>query len=414
MMISASSHVMLYISAQNELSDKADQSVAEIRRCVKLDDLSTYILLDRINADPTFHTTRYQLPPGVDDKQFGKAEEDLGMNKEMTDPAVFNNHLRFAREHFAKTPAEALKQRVLFLWGHGGGMVMLDEQQANGVARSQASIRDFAKVLVKTAEGRRSLEFDIVAFDACYMAMIETMLELRDCTRFALCSSTMVDADSFPYETIFSKMKADGKNLNPALLADAIAELYRQRYIRKYPDGSRFLFVCNMDNIELAAKRLNGFGAQLSILLGRANTAGPLRQALVEALIASGASFKDVFVLRFIKLIQLRLRDRISGQDLKPLQEAAAALDEAVRGAFAGNLGDSASKPISPMVFAPQNAGTYRSMAAAYNALDSSEGGAGGWTRFWQDYHGEAAVPPAPPGTAPVDTLGIPENVTLA
>jgi hypothetical protein len=415
---SASTHLMLYMSAQNELTGKADENIKAIETCLNLENISTYILLDKVskpdaNARHQRSTSQYKLPPGTNKAQF-KSQGFAVADKEVTDPKVFERMLGVARSHFetAEDKPDPM-QKILIFWGHGGGMVMLDEQQAEGVKRARANMKVFADVLAKKSVGDNAISFDIIAFDSCYMCMIETMFELKSVSKFALCSSTMVDADGFPYDKIYRELIDKGRSMGPRIAATRITEVYDSHYLESFPNGDRFLFVCDMTKISTCMEELNGLGSILSDLLS-AHDDDLVRVAVREALIGAGVDSSYVYVLRFLKLLNLTLEGRITTAQLSKVGTQSNKLRAAIAQGFTGNMGDSTDVPVSPLIWVPFQLNSFNAHKASYNALTGSEQGAGGWATFWRKFHTQGSIPEFDPEDEDKGTLGLPTTKQLA
>lgn len=403
--------MMIYMSAQNELATKARENIAAIRENTALDQMCLYIVEDTYDDTPDPSTARttihYELPPSAVDGHFVKPPLFPGINKAVTNPGVFNKFLIRANTHFTSFGQNETNQKILILWGHGGGMVMLDEDKEKGNSRARASIAEFAEVL----ERQKELEFDIIAFDSCYMGVIEVMNQFREATKFALVSSTVVAADGYPYKKFIGDLKTGGPDLQPETAAALIAACYDEHYKLLLPNEERYLFVCDMKEIEKCADALNKLGEELSKLLGEDEQNDPLRDAVDEALIAAHAESAYVPVLIFLRKLASRLQFRPDQNKLKDLYEAMDKLALAVKASFRGQLSDGGYTPTSPLIWSPENRGMFLRSHQAYNQLDSSMNGTGGWTKMWRKFH---AIPDvlnietAIPGKF---TLGLPPSV---
>ena len=381
----AATAMMLYMSAQNELASKATENIDAIRSNVALHNLCLYIVEDTYDdvdpSDPNARVTfRYPLPRGARKKDFHR--ESFGvMDKTIGDPTVFKNFLALAKQHFKQ---DGTNQKILILWGHGGGMVMLDEEKANGTVQARASIVDFAEVL----ETQKDLKFDILAFDSCYMGVIEVMNQFREATSFALVSSTVVDADGYPYKVFIKDLKTKGSALDPKSAAELIAARYDQHYKQVLPGEERFLFICDMSKIENCVTALNELGAALIKLLGEDEQNDPMRDAISEALIAAHADFAYVPALMFMRKLRDRLASHPDQPRFKELYEAMDKLALAVRASFSGQLSDSGYSPTSPLIWSPDSRGIFWRDHKDYAQLDSSKNGTAGWISMWFKFHG--------------------------
>jgi hypothetical protein len=404
----AATAMMLYMSAQNELASKATENIDAIRSNVALHNLCLYIVEDTYDdVDPSDSnarvTFRYPLPRGARKKDFHR--ESFGdMDKTIGDPTVFKNFLALAKQHFKQ---DGTNQKILILWGHGGGMVMLDEEQANGMVQARASIVDFAEVL----ETQKELKFDILAFDSCYMGVIEVMNQFREATSFALVSSTVVDADGYPYKKFIKDLKAKGSALDPKSAAELIAARYDQHYKQVLPGEERFLFICDMSKIENCVTALNDLGAALIKLLGEDEQNDPMRDAISEALIAAHADFAYVPVLMFLRKLRDRLASHPDQPRFKELYEAMDKLALAVRAAFSGQLSDSGYSPTSPLIWSPDSRGIFLRDHNDYAQLDSSKNGTAGWISMWFKFHGIKEVLSPNPDLKGKFRIGLPKTV---
>ena len=419
MVLAASTHVMLYMSAQNELSDKATENIHAIEKAVRLDNICTYIMLDKV-TDPDVdgrdarNTLQYFLAPGAAETPFasqGFATKD----ENVSDPEVFEQILGIANEHFQSHSAgETPLQKLLIFWGHGGGLVMLDEQQKAGVQRAGANMKAFADVLVTSSKASQQTTFDIIAFDSCYMCMIETLHELRSVSKFALCSSTMVDADGFPYEKMFNELKVNGQKLGPSATVERLTQIYDVHYLEKFPKGDRFLFICNMEEIAECVTALNAFGIVLTSLLSDIVEADPVRDAINEALIAAHADSSYVYVLRFLRMLPIMLDGRITQNQMTKVEQQSKTLRSAVKTAFQGNMGDTTENFISPLIWVPSNINAFANKEANYNELQASNSGSAGWATFWRTFHGRSEIAIATASDRHTNIPGLPTTKTLA
>jgi Clostripain family len=388
-----STQVMLYMSAQNDLSNKALENIDAIKASAPLNGICAYIMMDRIKrmdieTPDARNTLQYRVPPGATPSIFDKCMDALPSDKDVSNPAVFKRILATATEHFVSfSNGIPAKQNILVFWGHGGGMVMLDELQDNGVKRARANIKDFADVLAAQALKDKTSAFDIIAFDSCYMCMIETMNDLRSAASVALCSSTMVDQDGFPYEPLIRHFVAKGHALTPAAAAKDIADIYNTHYSQLFPDGNRFLFTCDMSKIGSCADALNDLGESLGQLLTDDAAGDTVRDAISEAVLGANADSSYVYSLALLKMLAITLKRRVTAAELQNIQKKSDALKAAIASTFSGNLGDSTDKPVSPLIFVPFTLNAFDVSELDYNALDSSKNGEAGWANMWRLFH---------------------------
>lgn len=115
--------------------------------------------------------------------------------------------------------AEAKGYSIMF-WSHGTGWLPKGMHPAKVASvdgysfgstnhfTTEMEIRDMAAALPS------DMMFDVIAFDACYMAGVEVAYELRDKTRYFVGSAAEILAAGFPYEkAMHSMLTADAVGL---------------------------------------------------------------------------------------------------------------------------------------------------------------------------------------------------------
>lgn len=140
----------------------------------------------------------------------GFHEVDRLPDASMGDAQTLQDFLRYSLDNY---PAE---HRMLFLWDHGGGSlygVCFDEKFGNPL-----SLNDLRQVFksVTTANPEKPT-FDVVAFDACLMATIETANSLYGFSRYLVASEDMIPAKGTDYAgwvgALAKNPAIDGKDL---------------------------------------------------------------------------------------------------------------------------------------------------------------------------------------------------------
>ncbi len=108
--------------------------------------------------------------------------EDLG-TKDMSDKATLTNFIRFVIEEY---PAD---HYMLMLKDHGGGWrgACIDEQNGAGNMMTMPTIR----------AALDTFHFDIIAFDACLMSMVEVAYELKDKADYLVASQFVTYAGTY-------------------------------------------------------------------------------------------------------------------------------------------------------------------------------------------------------------------------
>ena len=132
----------------------------------------------------------------------------------MGDVTTLENFLRFTKDNF---PAD---HRMLLFWDHGGGSLggfCFDERYGNGL-----SLNDLRQALnsVETAnEGAPA--YDLVLFDACLMATIETANTLHGFSRYMAASEEIMPGTGTDYASWFGALAQnpaiDGRELGKVI-----------------------------------------------------------------------------------------------------------------------------------------------------------------------------------------------------
>ena len=115
----------------------------------------------------------------------------------MTDRKTLADFLSFTRKNY---PAD---RYILVFWDHGGGTrngFGLDEVRR----RSALSLKDIAETLKKS-----EMKFDVVGFDACLMATLETACALEPCADFLLASEEYEPSEGWYYTDAVSALAKD-------------------------------------------------------------------------------------------------------------------------------------------------------------------------------------------------------------
>ena len=207
--------VFVYMIADNDLDFYATANINEMETFMAQNPEagSVYVYIDRAKNRKTAHPILYQIT----------ADTSAKINSKILKVYPENNS---ANE---KVFAEILGQvqticninneflRGLVLWSHGSAWlpksVSLASQRAtavksfgldqtmadNEIYNAEMDIRKLATIL-------NNYHFDFILFDACFMASIEVLYELRNATDYIIASPTEVLATGFPYKDILIDM----------------------------------------------------------------------------------------------------------------------------------------------------------------------------------------------------------------
>ncbi len=135
---------------------------------------------------------------------------DTLLTYERSDLSVTTARMNRVFDDFERiAPAD---DRGLVLWSHGTGWLQ------DGIADTPDRRRSFGyepggKMMNITtlASVLRERDFGFVYFDCCYMASVETLYELRDCTPRFVASVTELPVEGMPYDKNVREFFADGE-----------------------------------------------------------------------------------------------------------------------------------------------------------------------------------------------------------
>jgi hypothetical protein len=379
--------MMLYMSADNNLSVNSAKDIESITNQRPLEYMSVYVVHDAKNEAGIGETSEFQIFADDRRDQAVRATQTT-RPKSLTDPNMFGYFLGRSESVFRGiTPVH----RVLCLWGHGGGLVMLDENQASSGPPLQTSVQKFSEVLAQSnASFVGGPRFNIIMFDACYMGMIETLNEFHGLTDYIIASSRKVPAAGFPYAAIMKELQGKIPGTHHAIMAAMIRDRYNAYYERMDPEGKHCTYLCDVSTIRDCTARLNALGKVMRPLLqdiGSKSTATALLQAaLSDAKEESGY----VEVKMFVENLTRKLNESGLESVVKAaIADAAEALGKAVDTTFEAEPGNEIAKLQSPLIWAPRQQNDFMRNIGNYSALKSSEKDRGGWITLLRALHAQ-------------------------
>lgn len=196
--------VLFYLAGDNNLSDDGYNNLRSLREGMKGVAGRVVIYFDPAGSAPCLMTIKGSDSPVLDTVAFYEEEDSA-------DPAVLQ---RVIGEMKLRYPSDSYG---LILWSHGMGWFPVgysfpgstsyrradvpyiptkyfgqDTTLAEGRGDSYMEIADLAAALTG--------HFDFIMFDACFMASVEVLYELRDKADYFIASPAEIISDGFPYE----------------------------------------------------------------------------------------------------------------------------------------------------------------------------------------------------------------------
>jgi Ca2+-binding RTX toxin-like protein len=133
--------------------------------------------------------------------------------------------------NWTKTAAPA-KKYALVLWDHGGGDLGGFNIDNEGNRYNTSADRLYTNELASALNTLKTsgTQLDLVAFDACLMAMTEVGYALKDYTKVLVASQETEGGDGYDYSTAFSTLLSNPNQVTEKALASGIVTSYQQQY----------------------------------------------------------------------------------------------------------------------------------------------------------------------------------------
>jgi len=243
---------LVYMAADNNLDWYAVRDVQEMEAFLGSDQVAIIVLLDRASEGEWSDTRVAQILPDValNDHTSFSLELDTAVSLgelDMGDPDVLAD--------FVSTYAALGTRVALTMWSHGGGWRSLSsrgiemsvgEHAMRGKSKSEASSLeggtsarsiswdDTSESKLYVRELREALEstgvkLDILAFDACFMGMIEVVYELKDVSDYIVASQSRIPGRGLDYAAMIRVLcefpRIDSRNFGVSIL-----QSYHNRY----------------------------------------------------------------------------------------------------------------------------------------------------------------------------------------
>jgi hypothetical protein len=229
--------IMVYMSADDVLANFAIDSLNQFRSAATIPGDKVEALFDP--NDGTGKAYRYSFEfkgngaplSAAAEKSKKKKMEDVplsffgsaihGRNKNnMADPKTLT---QFVNSVTRKPDKD--RNYCLILWGHGTELLLDNDP---GITGERYLTPAKLKTALERTEFKRHRKFDIVAFDACSMSMIELASALKGCVSFMIASQDEVPDVSFPYQRILERLR--GRGTHPQDVSTLIPKIYVQSF----------------------------------------------------------------------------------------------------------------------------------------------------------------------------------------
>lgn len=274
--------ILVYMNGKNSLAADAIDDFMEMSAIGSSKAMSIVVQLGRID-DPSCNPSTYDGWSGVKRYLINKgtrptSKEALvhvgGARDATADMGAIATLDEFIAWGTAKYPA---KKKILVIWNHGQGWRLVTTPEARilprtdgqsacrtqgrsgqpiyGNYRSVSSDDDHRSILhnkeIQSCLEKwqeKNVRFDIVAYDACLMAMVETAYSLRKVTDFLVASQELELGAGWDHTRVLKKL-ADNSNADPEAFAKMIVASYREKYRDVDHTTLSAVRLANIDNI---------------------------------------------------------------------------------------------------------------------------------------------------------------------
>jgi hypothetical protein len=224
--------ILIYLDGDNNLEREAVEDFLEMASVGSNGDVQIVVQFDRApgydrrygdwHGTLRFHVTQGMTPEPAN------ALADLG-EANMGDGQTLHSFVQWGKATF---PAQ---RTSLVLWNHGDGWranaLTQDTRKAVCWDETELDALDLAELgnaLAQATQGGAQ-PLDVLAFDACLMAMIEVDTQMQPYVRVRVASEETEPSTGYPYQTILSDLQA-----NPGWGATELARAIVTRYNATY------------------------------------------------------------------------------------------------------------------------------------------------------------------------------------
>jgi len=223
--------IAVYMGADNDLDQFALRNLKEMEIGLPEEGVECIVLLDRAKGPETKDDDRTDRVLRI------KRNADKGLKSEvlarpgevnMADPVVLEKFLASVIKTF---PAQ---HYALIMWDHGGGWAYhLIDTDAPGAAQGHDKL-SLPKLRQGISGGLKETglkKLDLVGFDMCLMAQMETAAALTDLAEVMVASQALEPGEGWPYDQIlpsFGKESLGARRLG-AQIVDAFGKHYAKR-----------------------------------------------------------------------------------------------------------------------------------------------------------------------------------------
>jgi hypothetical protein len=186
---------LVYMAADNDLSQWADSDLVELERVGSDDELAIIVQIDK----PVLGARRLYVQNGS-----SVLLQDLGIT-DMCDWQTLSEFLDWGIRYY---PAD---KYCVILWDHGTGWTGAVQRSfgTDWSSGNQLGVADGdLRKAIATAYQYTGETIELLAFDACLMQMVEVLRELQGYVQVCVAPQTLCPLQGFAYDSIFTAVKS--------------------------------------------------------------------------------------------------------------------------------------------------------------------------------------------------------------
>lgn len=193
--------VLVYMNAANDLYTFSETNVNQMETVAGNPDVRFVVQwkqsTDRYSGSTFNGTRRYLVRPDNTSNIVSDLVQDMGTNVDMGSKTTLHDFIEWGKTNY---PAD---RYVLIIWNHGNGWKRGIDQNypTRGVSYDDETGNSIQTWELAQALG--SNHFDIIAWDASLMQMIEVADEIRDQADYVVGSEESPPGEGYPYDLVF-------------------------------------------------------------------------------------------------------------------------------------------------------------------------------------------------------------------
>ena len=236
--------VMVYMGANNNLAPYAIENINEMEANIGQVD-GVLLVYAKIGADPpAIFRISYDNSPEIKSERI-----KIYPNHNSSDPAVMRSVFKDMKQI---SPAQTYGA---VLWSHATGWAPTLPKKLMSFGHDDSYDNEESEMSILALKEALPTDLDFIIFDACSMASVEVLYELRGKTRYMVSSPAEVISNGMPYALITNDLFEEAKEA-----CIQIAQKYFQHYNTKqglYRSATVSVFdMKQIDKVALASKEL--------------------------------------------------------------------------------------------------------------------------------------------------------------